>query len=337
MKTLKVFRIPAILAVTFIACGDDEPEGPTPGSQSPWKLVFTYNAAENDSIEDMWFSSANDGWACMYKRVFHYDGVKWRLFADLGQQLGATALTDISAAGPNDVWVGGSPEAGAHFYHYNGTKWDKIDTHFPIDYVNDIFFISPNQGWAAVAGERSPGNQGMVLFYDGQNWTCQWNSETEMEELFFVNASNGWGYGFDRNYDRHLYHFDGEWWDEVQLPGPPAEYFEAIKFCGPQDGWLLARNGTNPKLYHYDGAAWTVVECPANAKYVYEADFASATDGWLAGGTSWHYDGQKFTAYPWPYEDQEANAIWVCGENDVWAATGGLGTPNYIYHFTGFN
>lgn len=339
MEALKVFRIPAILAVTFIACGDDEtPSGPTPNAASPWKVVFSFDDPKGQWIEDLWFSAPNDGWACMYDKVLHYDGTRWQVLATCGKELPeyAAALTAISAAAPNDVWVGGNACYPDLLYHYDGKGWKAFKVVERVYYVKDIFFLRPNQGWASFFS-GSGLRPGTLFYYDGVEWTYSCGGDIVYEELHFVSANNGWAYGYDdKTLKRHFFHYDRDWWEEVQLPGPAPEYYEAIKFSGPDDGWLLGRNGINPVLYHYDGAKWSVVECPLDAKYVYEADFASAKSGWLAAEKSWYYDGQNFTPYPWPYDNLSDFVLWACGENDVWAAAGGLDTPIYLLHFTGF-
>jgi len=344
MKALKVFRIPAILALTFIACGDDEtPAGPTPNPASPWKVAFQFEASGWGGMGDMWFSGPNDGWACMGPWVFHYDGTKWCLFADLFKELDVSGVYSICAPAPNDVWVSVDLHSrGLIFAHYDGTVWKEV---IPPEggRANDIFFISPTRGWAAVRTGDAGEEKGLVLYYDGRTWTKQWEGDVVFKELYFLGVDNGWAYGFDYNArELGLFHFDGEDWEKVGLPGLKAKTYEAIKFNGPNDGWLLGKSEGNPLLdpllYHYDGATWTEVKCPPGAKLVNSADFVSATYGWLAGADkTWYYDGLKFTPYPWPYEYEEqfANIVWACGENDVWAAVVSF-DKNIIYHFTGF-
>lgn len=340
MKGLKVFSIPALLALTFIACGDDEtPSGPTPNPQSPWKVAFQFEASGYGGIRDMWFSGPNDGWACYGPWVFHYDGNKWRLFENLSQRYNVFALESICAPAPDDVWVAGYLLGDGHvFYHYDGTAWKEVPIIYG-DLPNDIFFISPNRGWAAVlAGERGA-EQGLLLYYDGLDWTQQWQGDFEFIELYFLDADNAWAYGVDHNADEWaLFHFDGKDWEKVILPGPKAKTYEAIKFNGPNDGWLVGRYEAEPQIYHYDGATWTEVKCPSEMKNIYGADFVSTTDGWLVGETSWYYDGQTFKSYPWPYnyEVPYATIVRSCAKNDVWATLSSFG-KQIILHFTGFN
>lgn len=295
MKGLKILSIPAILALTFIACGEDEtPSGPTPKPQSPWKVVFSFDDPKGQWIEDLWFSGPKDGWACSYQHVFNYDGNRWRVFADMGKELNAIGLTDICAPAPNDVWVGGPAIYPEHLYHYDGKRWEPVNVAGEeyVEGLEDIFFLGPDQGWASFQGDELI--PGMLFRYDGIKWHS-YPGSVLFEELYFVTANNGWAYGYEYDtFKRQFYHYDGNYWEEVNLPGPPAKYFEAIKFNGPNDGWLLGKIDTNPILYHYDGIKWAVVECPPNAEYARDADFVSATNGWLAGEKSWYYDGEKF-------------------------------------------
>jgi hypothetical protein len=337
MKTLRVVILPAVLALTLFACGEDETKvEPPPNPLSPWARVF--QIGDSDTEADVSFSAPDDGWLCMYERVFHYDGKKWSLHTHLGKELNANALIDICAPASNDVWVGttGQPD---HLLHYDGNKWEITDfgeseAAMDVEYLEDLFFLSPNRGWAACRADDYIGG-GIVFRYDGTEWTCLSYVDYVFEEIHFVSPNNGWAYGYDDNFKRHFFHYDGNDWEEVDLPGPAAEYYEVIKFCSPNDGWLLGRNDNGPVLYHYDGSNWTWVTCPENMKYLSKGDFVSADCFWIGGRGSWYYDGERFTPYPWPYEDEFAIKVYACSENDFWAVTDVKAKRMDILHFTG--
>jgi hypothetical protein len=338
VRPFRVLVLPAMLALTLFACGDDEEEvGPSPNPQSPWTRVLKIG---DPSFEmGFSFSAPNDGWLCVYERVFHYDGHKWSLHTHLGKEMNANALIDICAPAPNDVWVGtnGDPD---HMFHYDGSSWEITDfgeseAAYDVERLVDLFFLSSDQGWAACRAVDFIGG-GIVFRYDGEEWAALAYVDCVFEEIYFLSANDGWAYGFDDNYDRHFFHYDGNDWTEVDLPGPPAEYYEVIKFCGPNDGWLLGRNDITPVLYHYDGASWSGVACPENMKYAHEGDFLPGGRFWIGGQAGWYFDGERFKRYPWPYEEEFAIRIYACGENDVWAAADVVPNSLDILHFTGF-
>lgn len=339
MKALRVVILAAMLALTLFACGEDETKvEPPPNPLSPWARVFRIGDSSYGVVVS--FSAPDDGWLCVYERVFHYDGIKWNVHTHLGKELNANAFIDICAPASNDVWIGttGRPD---HLVHYDGNKWEITDfgeseAARDVEYLEDLFFLSSNQGWASCRCYPSIGD-GIVLSYDGAEWTAlTYVYDYIFEEIHFVSATNGWAYGYDDNFDRHFFHYDGNDWTEVDLPGPPAEDYGVIKFCGPNDGWVLGRNGITPVLYHYDGVNWRQVPCPETMKYAYAGDFVSADCFWIGGWDSWFYDGERFTRYPWPYEGEFADLIYACGENDVWAVAEVGPNRMDILHFTGF-
>ncbi len=338
IKSARVVAFAGTCALTLAACGDEGARPPKPNPNSPWRVAFVFDEPPTRPLKDVWFSARDDGWACAYRRVFHYNGERWWYFTDLEEEFPGVAgeLSAISAPSSSEVWVGGQPTAKADFFHFDGNLWETVDTGYPLEYVQDIFFLTPELGWAAASGAEAPTNEGTLLRYGGRRWTREWEAAVVLEKLYFLAPDDGWAYGYDSASSRHVYRLQGRWWKEVEIPGARVEYYNALDFTGPADGWVLGRRGDRSALYHYDGAAWLELTSPATARALDDADFVSPVYGWLAGEESWFYDGESFTSYPWPYERYNPIIIRAVAEDDVWAATLSRDNVIYVYHFTGF-
>lgn len=348
MRGLKVFSIPAILALAFFACGDDETTtGPgPPNPQSPWDVAFKFYHGETEpdaGFRDFDFAGPNDGWACALDRVFHYDGSRWRLHTNLGEKYGyPISLQAISAPAPNDVWVGGLIDKdGVDLFHYDGSSWTPVDTgiYRPRErfVAFDIFFIAPNRGWVGTYFYTHWPVRGDILYYDGSSWTLQGCGASVIGEMYFSGPNDGWAIGDDGEYRPSLFRWDGTYWDNVRLPQSGNVYYLAsLDFCGPDEGWVFGSEDAGPVLYHYAGGSWHKTTPPAADNG--DCTLLSSANGWLAekGRRSWFYDGLDFKGYPLPWADVGSLVLFGVSENDVWAGTGNLGGYSYILHFTGF-
>jgi hypothetical protein len=346
---MKAVKIVDVLAVTFLmvaACGE-EVEGPAgrppPNPQSPWEVAFDFYHGELGATEGftgLEFTNTTNGWACAKDRVFRYDGQRWRLHTNLGQSFPSYSLTllGLSAPAADDVWVGGEiyGPGDAHLFHYDGSSWTPVSTGVSgIVYVNDVFFLAPNEGWIATSDYWQNADNGQVLFYDGNNWTRQLDGP-DIRDLCFLSDNDGWACGVSEG-DGCLYRWDGSSWQEVNLPGPSAYEYLSLDFSGPDDGWLAGSRVGSGALFHYDGATWTEVPCPLRTGG--DCGFVSAAYGWLADAydESWFYENGNFTSYPWPWQNLGWLEICARGRDDVWAGTGGIEGHAYILHFAGFN
>jgi hypothetical protein len=348
MKTLKFFPISAILALTLIACGEDEEQPdmrPPPDPASPWKVALDFYHGEpgtSTGFEGLVFTDPDNGWACARDSVFRYDGQRWRRHTDLGERFQPQRLIlfSLSASSPTDVWVGGETiySDDVHLFHYDGATWTPITigTGFII-YINDVFFLAPDKGWVATSSYRQNPDSGQILYYDGKSWTRQLDGP-DIRALYFVSENEGWACG-EYEGDKRLYRWDGSSWNGVSLPGAPVTELYALDFTAPNDGWLVASRAGETYtcvLFHYDGSTWEEVSCPM--RYGGDCGFVSSTYGWLADPNreSWLYEDGNFTSYPWPWDHLGWIEIYACGKDDVWAGTGGIEGHAYILHFTGF-
>ncbi len=349
MKTLQLVGVLAIISLMFVACGEEEegpPSRPPPNPQSPWKVAFDFyhgEPAATTGFGGLVFTGPDNGWACAKDRVFRYDGQRWRLHTNLGEQFPSynLSLFSLSAPTPTDVWVGGemSGPGDPHLFHYDGATWTAISTGASgIVYVNDAFFLAPDKGWVATSHYWQNPDNGQILYYDGNSWTRQLDGP-DIRDLYFVNENDGWACGHYEGVER-LYRWDGSSWGQANVPGAPVTEYHALDFTGPNDGWLLgSRLGgvkSSGALFHYDGSTWKEVNCPMRSGG--DCGFVSSTYGWLADAydNSWLYEEGRFTSYPWPWKNLGWIEFCARGKDEVWAGTGGIEGHAYILHFTGF-
>src|SRR3972149_5814885 len=71
----------------------------------------------------------------------------------------------------NDIWIGGANT----FWHYDGNYW-KEHTYFTIPGytycgIEDVWGDNPNNIYAVGYAENNEGFSGLVMHYDGTNWT----------------------------------------------------------------------------------------------------------------------------------------------------------------------
>lgn len=109
--------------------------------------------------------SANDIWA-VGDRFVHWDGSAWSIVTE---SPGANAVTALAS---NNVWTAGF---GDTIRHWDGSSWSVIpvpEINVPIKELNDIAFVSANDGWAV--GIASYGHMDywpLVFHWDGLTWS----------------------------------------------------------------------------------------------------------------------------------------------------------------------
>ncbi len=352
MKTLTVIGVTVTLALIFAGCAEEDgqpPGRPPPDPQSPWEVALDFYHGEPGAtagFAGLEFTGPNNGWACAKNRVFRYDGRGWQLHTNLGEEFPScnVSLFSLSTPTANAVWVAGdiSAPGDPHLFHYDGSTWTVVSTGVSgIVYVNDAFFLAPDKGWIATSHYWQNPDNGQILYYDGNSWTLQLDGP-DIRELYFVSEKEGWGCGQYEGAES-LYRWDGSSWLEVNVPGEPVAQYLALDFTGPNDGWLLASRSGDAgagALFHYNGSSWREVDCPLLGGG--DCDFVSPAYGWLTDSgsgyaKSWLYDDGLFTSYPWPWDNLGWIEFCACGEDDVWAGTGGIEGHAYILHFTGVN
>lgn len=129
-----------------------------------WHLGTTVGASDIHGLgpADIWAVGPSE-------TLYHWDGVDWT-------KVHATAngvdTDQVWAAGPNDVWVGGSTSGSV--YHWDGVTWaaHKVSNWG----AADLWGSGPNDLFAVSGSNSSPG---IIYHWDGVAWTEQISGQGE--------------------------------------------------------------------------------------------------------------------------------------------------------------
>jgi hypothetical protein len=93
--------------------------------------------------------------------AYHWDGSAWSHVPSPIESVSQSALSDVVALGPNDVWAVGGSDSGPFVMHWNGSQWDVLPP--PPDSGDSIAAVGPDDIW--VSGWNG------FHHWDGQSWT----------------------------------------------------------------------------------------------------------------------------------------------------------------------
>jgi photosystem II stability/assembly factor-like uncharacterized protein len=157
--------------------------------------------------------------------------------------------------------------------------------------LNDVHFISKNEGWAV--GWNVPENheeKGLLLHYYDGSWidvsTPNISSDWELFGVHFISSTEGWAVGFDwENYEGVLLHYlDGSWTAVTSLKVSSFWELDDVHFTSPNEGWAVGVDSENDKglLLHYLNGTWTLIRLPYDWG-LQGVHFTSPYEGWAVG------------------------------------------------------
>ena len=195
--------------------------------------------------------------------------------------------------------------------HYDGVQWQKEESNTPSN-LNGVWFLNDNLGWAV-------GDAGTILKYENGNWIWQYTGYWgQLAKVSFTSPSNGWAVG------DHILHYDGTSWSIFSSPAlhPLTDVF----FVDENHGWAAGSS----TIMKFNGTAWLIEDLPAGLFGFTEPTlyFTDALHGWMGGSTGadgdgiiLEYDGTNWS-YPSSYLPLVTPAAlyfdqpdhgWVCG------------------------
>ncbi|MGD8720042.1 MAG: hypothetical protein PVH29_14625 [Candidatus Zixiibacteriota bacterium] len=161
--------------------------------------------------------------------------------------------------------------------------------------IDAVYMLSSTQGWAIARGPA-------FLHFDGLLWYVHSYGEPkgrdrELLDLSFSSPDDGWAAGYyyksgdGTSAGGLVYHFDGNYWEDVSPPDIPPLY--CIFALAPDDVWAGGSGG----LYHYDGADWTRDDVYGGD--IIALDFTSPDAGWAVRrwSTYLRWDGVAWEKY----------------------------------------
>jgi len=255
-------------------------------------------------------------------------------------------LLDVWGSSPNSVFVVGAastwygPTEGNIILYWDGNAWHKMSTGV-LNSLSGVWGTSNNNVYAVGAG-------GIVLHYDGNNWSTVVEPGTLADDLTALWGSSEINiYAVGTIYESLtercavILHFDGSSWRRV--------YIDAVNNCK----WLYAIWGTSAAnifagggscILHYDAYGWS--KMPINLSHSISGIWGtSPTDVYAVDsyGGVYRYNGQVWTTIRDSMYDNDGGDIWCNSANDIFIVGDDPYPepyPNYdpvIFHFDGVN
>ena len=176
------------------------------------------------------------------------------------------AMLSIWGSSSRDVYVVGAQAqdgSGPYALHFDGRAWTRLNTS---QRSGDLWWVHG----AAADSVFMVGSGGTVLRYNPTTRAMtRMTTPSAAPTLFGVwgpSASDVWAVGGDtRASTGVLWHFDGNAWSNVALPGNVGDTAILYKVWGraANDVWAVGANGTT---VYYDGRAWSQVAIPTTAR-----------------------------------------------------------------------
>jgi len=179
--------------------------------------------------------------------IYQWNGKEWNQVSFPRSLLEENVrLSSMTLVSPSEGWAS---EVGSLFF-WDGNEWLRYDEKlapFSLFWVIHQFdFLSPANGWAV--GQNNPqsedGKPGIILHWDGKNWTKIATADKVLFALDMVSASEGWAvgkssYGIknEGNSNNSVLHWDGIQWNEVKIPTSAS--FDTICVYDHTLGWIF--------------------------------------------------------------------------------------------------
>lgn len=208
----------------------------------------------------------SDGWLVGGDAIYRWSGSSWKL----AESLPTFWLQDVDMVTKDDVWVvgghllmsEGTLENEGAIYHYDGLTWTMTQTTtHPLESVS---MVAADDGWIV-------GEQGQMLYYDGDVWTALVTSiDIPLHEVQMLGPDEGWAVGN---------------WGRILRYSPPPDLSTSFKAVTVLSGTSAITLTYNIELRNTGEQAATTVSVtdtiPSGTMYV--PDSAVATTGTISG------------------------------------------------------
>jgi hypothetical protein len=208
-------------------------------------------------------------------------------------------------------------------------SWIEFRLPGDVDYIYDIHFSGPSDGWACTSN-------GYIYHYNGKDWSFSGYFETGDEypdadfdyfnifDIDFSTPNDGWAVGrtLVYPYQSGIFHFDGEKWSDVTPDNLESYGMYAVCAVAPDNVWLGGALGV---LIHYDGTSFEAVEGPSGGK-IWAIQFVDKDFGIAAeSGQLLYYDGVSWRNDVYPICNigiGNQGGLWFTSRDDGWVVGG---------------
>ena len=269
----------------------------------------------------------------------HWDGKRWSDVAIAGID---GYFQEMSAAGPDDIWVVGENSGGhSTAAHWDGKSWTPIETpDEPGEYVGmrSLVAISSTNviatGYYCLSGE--PPCYDFTLRWNGKRWYDVPEVGPGIHTFTAVSPSDAWGFGAK---DGHAIakHWDGASWHRVRLGRAGANVsVTSASAVSSDDVWAAgakrddAGHIAGTFTMHWDGKSWTRVRDAVHdvgQESLSALAASSPNNVWAIGNNTGNstlierWDGHRWQVVPNPTDDDtdtQLRSVASLGPNDVW-------------------
>jgi hypothetical protein len=248
----------------------------------------------------------------------------------------STAIADVDALSPSDVWTAGTQDTAGggtrpRIHHWNGSAWSIVLSPTGSGSrtgVATIDALAPNDVWAAGAS----GSASFVLRWDGTAWVVQNTLDIgPINEISALSANDVWAIS-----GNETMHWNGTSWTVHEFPVGFNMYGVTIQAVATNDVWAggYVQNSV-PRVLRWDGTKWNVVTVTGPYSQSSEfSDFAviAPDDIWAVGRYNptgsqdrtftAHWDGTDWTTVTSPTPPGSwsvLQGVSATGPGDVWA------------------
>jgi photosystem II stability/assembly factor-like uncharacterized protein len=134
---------------------------------SSWTIQVS-NAMYSNKFNDLFMLSANEGWAVGSSgRVLKYNGTNWINVSNPA----SSSMSDLHSVSFANTTTGVMTGQSSGVYVYNGTSWSTQGTALSSNsyHVYSVHMVSPTLAFAATT--PGFGGAGIILKYDGNTWS----------------------------------------------------------------------------------------------------------------------------------------------------------------------
>ena len=268
---------------------------------------------DNANLREVFFLDNQNGWAGgLYGEYYKTTdgGLTWQNLYH--QFVNQNRITGIYYSSPTN----GFTHAGANVQYSTingGASW-QLKSY--VDYVNDIFYISTNNGWTV--GNFGTHAKINTTTDGGSTWSTVtiYNIPT-LRKVFFINLNRGWTVGDNGTI---LGTTDGgaNW---TTLTSGTTEDLQSVFFITPNRGWTVGTNGTI--LFTTDGGVTWAAQTSGTISTINDVVFTSLNNGWFIyssgikattdGGVTWTNQTSSATAALYDIEAISATHLCAVG------------------------
>jgi len=280
----------------------------------------------------------------------------------------------VYASSPDDAWAVGERVSRSRIFrglteHWDGQRWNRVDSASFAFGLNSVSGISADDVWAVGSGVSRCGNgQAFAQHWDGNRWTAMSpdicaSVETNFSSVAEVTTSDLWAVGSDSEegaggteitHDFVVRH-TGRKWTSYGMPDDPYQGgLAAVAAVSADDVWavgnfIVDRTGSYNLIFHWNGTTWSDVRVnnPQRIGFLSALGVVSSNDVWAVGGQAGslggtsqplieHWDGSVWSVIPHGAGANGAvlTSVSAVASNDVWAA-GFDPSGTHIEHWDG--